>query len=165
MTESDAPDVVEVTALVTPPGWGRAEQRASAERFVGELGPVTRICRHCGSRAHGQPMLKGGRRISLSYTDRLMLVAVADRPVGVDVEHDGPAPPGYADRRAWTLAEAVLKASGEGLRGASESVAAWTAGLDLPQPYVGTVALLGNDPAEISLQWAGAGAPCGRSTE
>lgn len=112
----DGPALVSVTALHLP-GADRGELREAAHRLVAEQagrqvggragGRVTRLCPRCGSVAHGRPHVRGAH-LSLSYADGLVLVAVATVPVGVDVE------PGRPD---WARAEAVLKCTGEGLRG------------------------------------------------
>ncbi|MCB5165492.1 4'-phosphopantetheinyl transferase superfamily protein [Streptomyces bambusae] len=93
-----------------------------------------RTCRHCGDRSHGKPVVGtagAGLDFSVSHTGGLAVVAVSDRPVGVDVEDTtaGAQPPaaaltereretcpGYAGfARLWTRKEAVLKAAGKGL--------------------------------------------------
>jgi hypothetical protein len=137
--------VVEVLAL--PSGEAtRAEQRALAEAAVADrAGRLTRICPWCGSTDHGQPRVAEGH-VSLAYCAGFVVVALADAPVGVDVEVAGVAPAGFADIGAWTRAEAVLKATGEAMRrdpGTAEAVDAWTGPLDLPAPYVGWLAVLG----------------------
>jgi 4'-phosphopantetheinyl transferase len=90
----------------------------------------------------GKPRLADGAgpRFNLSYSEDLALVAVADREVGVDVEHLGrglrvldaasvactpgevaalrrlpPAPRADAFLRIWTAKEAFLKGTGQGL--------------------------------------------------
>jgi hypothetical protein len=152
-----------LAALPTPEDATRADQRAVATRWVeAAAGALTRMCPHCGSVEHGRPSAPG-RFVSLSYTRGLVLVALAEAPVGVDVERDGPVVPGFADTAAWTRAEALLKASGEGLRRgptAAEDVTAWAVRLDLPTPYVGWVAVLGT--GDVAVSWA-EGAPAARS--
>jgi 4'-phosphopantetheinyl transferase len=78
---------------------------------------------------HGKPELTGGLHVSLSYGTDLCLLAVAHRPVGVDVQRSEPAdaiaqrffplaetralvsaPDGYT--RLWVRKEALVKAAG-----------------------------------------------------
>jgi 4'-phosphopantetheinyl transferase len=112
------------------------------DRRPAELAFSTR-CRHCGDESHGRPFLAdGGPDFSLSRTDGMAVVAVADRPVGVDVERDdrlrdaeavskaalsaaeladlGQRPGSQRAQRvldAWTKKEAYLKGLGIGLAG------------------------------------------------
>jgi 4'-phosphopantetheinyl transferase len=134
-------------------------QRAVRRRVVGDwvtarFGPVGRLCPRCGSADHGRPRL-ADRHVSLAYADGLALVAVADLAVGVDLERDGPAPEGFSDRRAWTRYEALVKATGEGIRrdpAGIDRIDAQTAWLSLPAPYVGTVATLGRAPIRVTWE-------------
>ena len=128
-----------------------------------ELGgeAVVRSCRRCGSSAHGQPRLLGaGDRppyLSLSYAGDLAIAAWTwDGPVGVDIEQDGPSVGEFGDRRSWTRAEAILKATGEGLsRDPHDLPDLWTSPLELPPGWVGTVAVAEVESAEVSLRLAG----------
>jgi 4'-phosphopantetheinyl transferase len=92
-------------------------------------------CRRCGSERHGAPyLLVGGRTVgvSLSRAAGLVLVAVAEGRVGVDLEevgaagvegyddvvrHAGEPRPGGPEERArrWVRKEASLKLLGTGL--------------------------------------------------
>lgn len=95
-------------------------------------------CLNCGE-PHGRPAVAGGPHFSLSHTRSLGLIALADRPVGVDLEPvpdltvtEGVAPrlhpteraeldalPPWsrplAFARAWVRSEAYLKGLGTGL--------------------------------------------------
>ncbi|MCM0619280.1 hypothetical protein [Nocardioides bruguierae] len=136
---------VEVRAL-TLPGTPRAAMRAAAaEAWPGLL----RLCAHCGSSDHGRPRHPDGRLCSLAYAPGLALLATAEdgRAVGVDAEPDdaaAPDLPGIGALPDWVRLEAVLKATGEGLRRGPGTV---PAGLgreaDVPLPgYVARVVLL-----------------------
>lgn len=133
----------QVTFLLTPSALDRTAQRTLAEQYLSHReGGVSRLCPHCGSPEHGRPRLPE-RRLSLSYAPGLVAIAVADEPVGVDVEAIGPAPAGFADRLAWTRAEAVLKLTGEGVRRDPATVRddeAWTRTLSAPTGYVASLA-------------------------
>ncbi|MEV6162486.1 4'-phosphopantetheinyl transferase superfamily protein [Streptomyces sp. NPDC052052] len=118
-------------------------------------------CPMCGA-PHGRPAVVGGAAyFSLAYSDDLALVAVADAPVGVDIERV--PPPGVVDgllphlhprerdelvalpeserpsafARTWVRKEAYLKGLGTGL------------GRGLSTDYVGT----GATPTTTSPRW------------
>jgi hypothetical protein len=154
--DSSRPVTVHLAAVWAP--GDRAAQRAAAEaRLVEELGlsGVARLCPRCGSSAHGQPRALGASapvHVSLAYTDGLALVAWSEAPVGVDVERDLPGRTAgdFGDLRAWTRAEALLKASGEGLaRDPADPPDLWSAPLDLPTGWVGAVACA----VEAEVSW------------
>ena len=103
---------------------GREAERAAVAALVAEVFGDGIILRH---RADGSPYVAiDGVHISVSHCRTCAVLAVADRPVGVDVETDRPqlirvAPrvmsPGemecYSGRlvEAWTLKEALYKAA------------------------------------------------------
>lgn len=110
--------MVDVHALPVP-GWDRVGQRAAVSAVAAaRYGELTRLCPHCGSTAHGRPRIAGRPDLhaSVSYADGLALLVVGTVPLGADVEAEGPAPAGFADRAAWTAREAALKLTGDGLR-------------------------------------------------
>lgn len=119
---------------------------------------VVRLCPRCASPAHGRPRVVGPDppHVSLAYADVLAVVAWSwDGPVGVDVEREGPPVGDFGDRLGWTRAEALLKATGEGLRRDPTDLPDLpTAQLALPEGYVGTVAGTG-----VSWRTAGPAAP------
>ncbi len=144
-------------AVLTPDECLRAERMVpdAAERFVHSRGLLRHVlalyrgtdpsrlrisarCRHCGDKAHGKPFLvDGGPQFSLSRSGGGALLAVADRPVGVDLESRSRAVAGdsfaatFLGSRelaeaprvgrwsyvldAWTRKEAYLKGVGIGL--------------------------------------------------
>jgi 4'-phosphopantetheinyl transferase len=108
---------------------------------------VERGCDQC-DRPHGKPAVPGGPQLSISHSGSQVVLAVTRRhPVGVDVEQGSltasyrdlaasvldPAERAYVDAvdeaalpaaflRYWTRKEAVVKATGAGLRTALKSV-------------------------------------------
>lgn len=149
-----APAVLVRVDALWRPGPDRAGLRAAAESLAG---PVTRLCPRCAGTDHGRPRTAGGA-LSLAYAAGLVVLARAEGTglrLGVDVEPDpgvGPTPAGLADRAAWTRAEAVLKATGEGLRRDPASVRAdeaWTTALPLPPGWAGTLAVLPARPVQV----------------
>ena len=127
-----------------------------------ELGAtgVHQLCVRCGSSDHGRPSVRvadgAAPHVSWSYADGLAAVAwtwVA--PVGIDVE----ATDDVRHRADWTLREAVLKATGEGLTGRPAAAAAtadghvWTSSLALPTSYVGHLAVLGAHATPPEVSW------------
>ncbi len=165
------------TAVCTPeererrarPGW--LASRAVLRTVLGEvLGSDPRALVF-GEEGRGKPVLPG-IQFNLSHSGSLVAVAVADRPVGIDIETERRilrpdrlarrlCGPGYAgelddDPRAllqcWTRAEALLKATGEGisggLSGAERRLRAegWDVrDLAVDQRAVGAVAAWGTD--------------------
>ena len=111
---------------------GRALLETALRELLGEVPHVDRTCPDC-ERQHGKPVLdQPTLHVSTATSQGLSVVAVADAPVGVDVERvdatrfDGfddvalapgeVAPTPYDRAVLWTRKEAVLKATGEGLR-------------------------------------------------
>ncbi len=145
---------------------------------------VDRACEACG-RPHGRPRLAGtDLHASVSHSGALVLVATTRAgPVGVDVEEVRPldhrellpAVSTAADaaqvRHAgdffvlWTRKEAVVKATGTGLRAALPEVAVGPPDrpppsfearhlidLDLGAGYAGAVCVLASDPVRFALR-------------
>ncbi|HEX9991437.1 MAG TPA: 4'-phosphopantetheinyl transferase superfamily protein [Acidimicrobiales bacterium] len=122
----------------------------------------TRACARCGDPDHGRPrLLTAEVEFSVSRSERWAVVAVAPRPVGVDVEDPGrpvaagdltpvlsPAERRWAGRRAggdllglWVLKEAAGKAMGLGIvdadrfsvvTGQGDDLAGWRPVADAP---------------------------------
>jgi hypothetical protein len=143
---------------------GRRELRGLIEEVVRrEVGAtsVVRSCLRCGSSDHGRPHALTGDGnppyVSLSYTEGLAVAAWTwAGPIGVDVERTGPPVGEFGDRRAWTRAEAILKATGEGLsRDPRDLPDMSTAPLALPDGWLGTVAVAGVDAAQVSWRAVG----------
>ena len=104
---------------------------------------IVRVCPQCGSDGHGRPTAIGSSAtVSMAYAEGLVAVAWSwTGPVGIDVEADGPPIEEFGDRLSWTRTEALLKATGEGLRRDPRDLPVLpTRTLDLPAAYVGTVA-------------------------
>ncbi|HET9591496.1 MAG TPA: 4'-phosphopantetheinyl transferase superfamily protein [Solirubrobacterales bacterium] len=119
---------------------------------------------------HGKPHLTGKTRLefNLSHSEGLALIAVASRPVGVDVETIRPrrnlralaeralpaedvaaldaAPPSEQTTvfyRAWARHEAHLKCLGSGLGGAPDTSLVTVEDLDVAPGYAAAVAVAG----------------------
>ena len=147
---------------------------------------VGRLCPQCGSATHGRPRVAvPGRRtarpveVSVARSGPHVLTALADRPVGVDVEHVGDVARGWdpalvlapgeradsaeAQARSWARKEAVLKARGTGLAVPMTLVVlAEVDSTDLPAPP-GYVAALGTDAAS-GISPAGRAGPSAAAT-
>jgi 4'-phosphopantetheinyl transferase len=156
--------------------------------------PVDRTCADCG-RPHGRPWLPGhDLAVSISHSgDRVLVGVTAGAPVGVDVEQissrvdpgelarhvlgDGePVPTRSEFYRYWTRKEAVVKATGDGLRMALPTVVvsppgapaellrygdrtdlvACLADLDPGDGYAGAVAVLAPGPLRVTYRDAAA---------
>jgi 4'-phosphopantetheinyl transferase len=141
----------------------RALLRAAAAGVLGIAPAAVRVTRSCPdcSRRHGKPQLPGtSLHVSATYTaDRVAVAITALGPVGIDLErldgadfdgfdgvalteaearavNDLPAlQRGPARARAWARKEAVLKASGVGLRLDPRAVPAVAIDLDLGPGY------------------------------
>jgi phosphopantetheinyl transferase len=127
-----------------------------AERLV-------RLCPRCGSSGHGRPRVLGRAGpvpwVSLAYGPGLAVAAWTwAGPIGVDVEPEGPPVGEYGDRAAWTRAEALLKATGEGLsRDPHDLPELWSAPLPLSAGWVGAVAVDHDGTSDPELSWRSVG--------
>lgn len=149
---------------------GAVEALESHARALLGQGSVSsgRLCPACGSQTHGRPWLRHAGQpvhVSLSRSGPHLLTAIAEVPVGVDVEVDTIdirpelvlAPGETSDlesgdlARAWARKEAILKARGTGLRTPmTDVVLARERWWDLPAPegYVAALAVPAPTPAQ-----------------
>lgn len=84
--------------------------------FVDEVA-IRSECKHCGSEAHGKPVLHTPHpefTFSITYAGARAGVAVARCPVGIDVVRMSAERP-HPDALTWARKEALLKATGDGL--------------------------------------------------
>jgi 4'-phosphopantetheinyl transferase len=141
-----------------------ALRRRAEELLVAETRAVrvVRLCPWCGSSRHGRPVAVGSAAaVSIAYAAGLVAVAWSwEGAVGVDIEAAGPRVGEFGDRASWTRVEALLKATGEGLRRDPRDLPALNSQpLELPPGYVGTVA-----GDAVSWRLAGPAAPVGRAS-
>ncbi len=111
---------------------GESRRATTARAFARLLGEGVEIdkerCPSCGL-PHGRPLLRGREgqapHLSVAHTETHTLVAVAEVPVGIDLEAadrdivaDPPVrvPDDSSPLQHWTRIEAVVKADGRGLR-------------------------------------------------
>jgi 4'-phosphopantetheinyl transferase len=147
---------------------------------------IDRRCDDCG-RPHGRPRLPGSDlAVSISHSaDRVLVALTPGAPVGADVEQirqvevtalashvlgSGESAPGLPEFfRYWTRKEAVVKATGDGLRmplsqvvvtapdepprllryGDRAGLVATMADLDLGEGYAAALAVLASGPIQI----------------
>lgn len=104
--------------------WVAAPTRTEALAALG-IRDISHRCVHCGATDHGQPFAEGIGSLSLSHAGGLTLAAIADGPLGIDHEPIGAAAPANVvahpsetgdPLRLWVRKEALLKATGRGLR-------------------------------------------------
>ncbi|MFF1253521.1 4'-phosphopantetheinyl transferase family protein [Pseudarthrobacter sp. NPDC058329] len=77
---------------------------------------VLRTCRRCGSDRHGKPWFpETDVHASASHSGWFVAVAVAARPVGIDIEAIAAHASGEWGLDEWVRVESVLKATGDGL--------------------------------------------------
>jgi 4'-phosphopantetheinyl transferase len=113
---------------------------------------IDRTCQVCGQQ-HGKPELPGsGLHASVAHSGELVGVAITDiAPLGLDVESSSGRD--EADLRHWTLTEAALKATGEGLRNwpnqPEPDPGLWHRDLAAAPGYVASLAGLGEPPADV----------------
>lgn len=154
---------------------GAAHLRATVAAVVGEdPGLVRHLCPECGSIEHGAPSVDAEVLVSLAYAPPLVVAAVSSAgPVGVDVERresllraDLSGIARHRDEPAWTpetwvRKEALLKATGRGLAVDPRTIRldgttvvegprpSWLVDLELPEGYVGAVAVLSPQRPEV----------------
>lgn len=104
--------------------WVAASTREEALAALGIV-TVNHRCAHCGSTVHGQPWSPEVGGLSISVVDGCVLAARGDASLGIDHERVSATvadevvrhPKDRGDAlRLWVRKEAVLKATGQGLR-------------------------------------------------
>lgn len=141
---------------------------------------LDRTCPDCG-RPHGKVRAEGAE-LSVTHSGDLVGVAISDRPVGLDVEKvdpgidvDGMARIALSeaelaalprnDERAhafttyWTRKEAIVKATGDGLRTDLRTITGPPAGfqvrdLDVDPGYVAALAVVSAEPPVVEIRSA-----------
>lgn len=104
--------------------WVAASSREEALAALG-IREAQHWCPTCGSTEHGQPFAEGVGGLSISDAGGVVLVAIADGPVGIDHEPIGSEVPRSVVAHPsetvdpltlWVRKEAILKATGLGLQ-------------------------------------------------
>jgi hypothetical protein len=142
--------VLSVVLLLAPGADRPALRSLVTDHVAATYGALTRLCPMCASATHGRPHVtdRHDLHLSFAYADGLAVVAVADHPLGVDIEAEGGrrVPVGHADLAAWTRTEAAVKLAGTGIRGEPPPGAHVVDLTDLPEGYVGALATWRGQP-------------------
>ncbi len=145
---------------------------------------ISRRCAHCGDPRHGRPSVPGaGVEFNLSHSGALGVLAITTAPVRIGVDVEAARERVHLDRlaarvmgadaldawrqlpaseqlheflRVWTVKEAYLKATGEGIVSAAVTrpvdADGWTiAPLAVPDGYTGALAVDGS-PAQVTTE-------------
>lgn len=188
--------------------WAYGDDRELADRLLLDLvgggatspGQIRRLCPWCGSGAHGRPVLPGHAHphLSVARAGALTMVATCDlASIGVDVERtDAVAEPGgvlhpcegstdAAGRTiTWVRKEALLKATGHGLRidpttvrlsapdapaellewPESPTPASWLCDVPTAPGYVAALAVMARGPVRVLVSQAAQAGPPSTAT-